>query len=196
MQAPQRCNGAQLCDETQRHAHCAGRILIIYGALCNEILKRSLRRDMGKTCRGALILLTSLSARRFCGRFFAGFFMRRNWLTVLLFALALAVQAIAPAAANVAMAKAGASRAAVELCASAADAGDRQQAPSRLHHHRDACPLCQAYCDGVAPLVSRSLATGLPPVLWTAQFWTTANRTLPTPHSEYSWQARAPPSYS
>lgn len=123
--------------------------------------------------------------------------MRRNWLTVLLFALALVVQTIAPAAANVVMAKAGGSIAAAELCASAGgDASDRQQGPGRLHHHRDACPLCQAYCDGVAPLVSRPLAAGQPPALWTALSWTTVNRAPPPPAADHARQARAPPSYS
>lgn len=124
--------------------------------------------------------------------------MRRNWLTVLLFALAMAVQAFAPVAGNVAIAKnlrgAGES---IELCLKAAvSAGDQQQAPGQLHSHRDACALCQAYCDGVAPLAARLAPLGMAPVQWTALHWSVADRALPTPHHDYSRQARAPPSHS
>lgn len=122
--------------------------------------------------------------------------MRRDWLNVLLFALALAIQAFSPAAANVAVAKgAGDSRASIELCLKVA-AGDQQQIPGQTHQlHRDACLFCQAACDGVAPFAARLVSHGMAPVQWTALVWMVADRALPTAHHDYSRQARAPPTF-
>lgn len=124
--------------------------------------------------------------------------MRRNWLTILLVALALTVQVFAPVAGNVAVAKAlGEASESIDLCLKAAgSADDRQQTPGQLHSHRDACALCQAFCDGSAPLAARLLSSGMAPVQWTALDWTLADGALPTPHHEHSRQARAPPSLS
>lgn len=124
--------------------------------------------------------------------------MRRNWLTTLLFALALVVQTMAPAAANVASAAGlGTSIASDELCFKVAGSTDQsQQSPGQSKGHRDVCLLCQSYCDGVAPLGARVIHLGKAPVQWTALFWTVADRALPTPQHDYSRQARAPPAIS
>lgn len=130
--------------------------------------------------------------------------MRRNWLTVLIFALALAIQVVAPVAVNVALA-AGTNAAAVskpslvstELCVKEIGSNDTsQQAPGRLKGHRGDCVLCQAACDGVAQLGARAIQLGRAPVRWTPLPWTVADRALPLPVRDYSRQARAPPTLS
>jgi len=125
--------------------------------------------------------------------------MRRNWFGVLVFMLALAVQALAPAVANVAMAltssEAGRS---FSLClrAGGSPAGNSQQLPGHNDRHRDACLLCQVCCDGIAPIEARPNDVGRAHVQWTALAWTVADRVLPTPRHDHSRQARAPPAFS
>jgi hypothetical protein len=121
--------------------------------------------------------------------------MRRNWLKVLLFALALTVQAFAPAAAQVAT-RMGAGDAVSEFCFTEIGSGDQTQAPGQAKSHRDVCLFCQNHCDGVAPLAARVILLGKAPVQWTALDWTVADRALPTPPLDYSRQARAPPANS
>ncbi|MFO1101913.1 MAG: hypothetical protein U1E20_03290 [Methylocystis sp.] len=121
--------------------------------------------------------------------------MRRNWLTVLLFALALTVQAFAPAAAHVAS-RMGAGDAVKEFCFTDVASGDQSQAPGHVKGQRDACLFCQNHCDGVAPLAARTIHIGKAPVQWTALDWTVADRALPTSPQDYSRQARAPPANS
>jgi len=124
--------------------------------------------------------------------------MQSKWLTALLFALALAIQAFAPVAGNVAVARSlGDAGETVDLCLDgASSAGDRHQAPGHLHGHRGACALCQAFCDGLAPLAARLVSPGMAPVQWTALDWTARDRALPTRLHDFSRQARAPPSLS
>ena len=127
--------------------------------------------------------------------------MRRNWLTILLFALALAIQVVAPVAMNVALAAgAGSVATAVAdggLCLKDAGAADRSQSPlDHLRAHHDACLLCQLHCDGGATLDARATSIGRAPVYWTALPWTAADRALPVPAAERSHQARAPPVFS
>ncbi len=121
--------------------------------------------------------------------------MRRNWLTVFIFVLALAVQAMAPAAVNAAVAKgASATGPWIELCLSGADGGSQKQAPG--HSHRDSCPLCQISCDGFAPPALRHIVLDEAPVP-TARFaWIVADRVLPVPDPDFARQARAPPAIS
>jgi hypothetical protein len=121
--------------------------------------------------------------------------MRRNWLTVLLFALALTVQAFAPVAAGVAS-RIGAGDALKEFCFTDVASGDQTQAPGHAKRPRDACLFCQNHCDGVAPLAARTIHFGKAPVQWTALDWTVADRALPTSPQDYSRQARAPPANS
>lgn len=84
--------------------------------------------------------------------------MRRNWFSVVLFALALALQAFGPAAANVAMAQASAeTRQSFALClqSGGVSAGDYHPLPGQKDRHRDSCPLCQICCDGIASYEAR-----------------------------------------
>lgn len=118
--------------------------------------------------------------------------MRRNWLTILLFALALAIQAFAPAAAHVAT-QAGATSVVEEICLKDAGSTQPMQTPGHLKVH-GLCLFCQSYCDGVAPLAARAVHIGAAPVQWTALSWATASRAPLTFYRDYSRQARAPPS--
>jgi hypothetical protein len=130
-------------------------------------------------------------AQSFCADFDSGFFMSRNWLTAILFALALAVQAIAPIAGNVASAQAG-----VSANCLAADGADHKSTPGHVHRHRDSCLLCQTFCDGVAPVETRQASLVFASFDWRPFAWTMADRTLQGPQRDYSRQARAPPSFS
>ncbi len=123
--------------------------------------------------------------------------MRRSWRSVLLFALALAIQALAPAASAIGAARPfGGSRASFEICLQAGGFAGNEQLPGHHDRQRDACPLCQMSCSGVAPLEARPTLAGLAPVQWTALAWTVADRALPAPRHEHSHQPRAPPLFS
>jgi hypothetical protein len=123
--------------------------------------------------------------------------MRRKWYGVLLFALALAIQALAPAAANVALAAApNEYRLSIQSCLQSGDPAGANQLPGHHEGQCDACLMCQASCCGVAPLAARPSSAGLAPVQWTALAWTVADRALPAPRHESSHQPRAPPALS
>ncbi len=125
--------------------------------------------------------------------------MRRNWFSVVLFALALALQAFGPAAANVAMAQASAeTRQSFALClqSGGVSAGDYHPLPGQKDRHRDSCPLCQICCDGIASYEARLNQVAGAPVQWSALSWTSADCALPSPRHEHSHQARAPPVFS
>jgi hypothetical protein len=147
------------------------------------------KRVTSKTERAVLALLTP-----------GGTAMHRSWRGVLLFALALAIQAFAPAAANIAMAQpSGDSRVSFVICLQTGGSpADQQHRLPGQHNNRqhDACPLCQISCSGVAPLEARPNLAGLAPVQWTALAWTVADRALPAPRHESSHQPRAPPALS
>jgi len=123
--------------------------------------------------------------------------MRRNWCgALLLFVLALAVQAVAPATANIAMSRTfGEPRFSIEVCSRAGDgfADDNHQLPNPHDRHHGACIICQLCCNGVAPLAVRPNLVGEAPVQWTTLAWTVADRALPAPRHEHSHRARAPP---
>ena len=125
--------------------------------------------------------------------------MRRNRFGVVVFALALAVQVLAPVVVKVAMARTfdDAGRT-FSLCLQAGDSpsDNSQRLPGHNDLHRDACLLCQLCCDGIAPIDARSNYIGTAPVQWTAFAWTAADRALPTPHHDHSRQPRAPPAFS
>lgn len=125
--------------------------------------------------------------------------MRRNWFGVFVFALAWAIQALAPGVASVAMTRlSGQMQVAVELCLQSG--GDFATGDRRLPVHddrrHDSCPLCQTCCDGITPVETRANHVGIAPVQWTALAWTVADHALPTPRHDHSRQARAPPAFS
>jgi hypothetical protein len=120
--------------------------------------------------------------------------MRRSLPGVLLFLLALAIQALAPATARVIMARAQNDGTAVyTLCVSIADPQGQQ--PLRAQHD-SSCLLCQIGCDGAAPLSARVVQAGAAPVQWTHADWTAADRAPPARTALSAHRARAPPAFS
>ena len=122
--------------------------------------------------------------------------MRYKWCSVLLFALALAVQALAPAAGNIAFAASGDQRFSLQICLQSGGSDGSNELPGQNDRQRDSCPVCQVSCSGVAPLEARPDPVGLALVQWTALAWTVADRALPAPRHESSHQPRAPPAFS
>jgi hypothetical protein len=123
--------------------------------------------------------------------------MRRSQWSGLLFALALAIQAFAPVAANIAMAHGFG----LETCIETSGGGSanhhhQHRLPGHDDPHGGACPLCQACCSGVAPIEARPSVAGMVPVQWTPHGWTVADRALPAPHRDHTHEARAPPAFS
>jgi len=124
--------------------------------------------------------------------------MRRKMYCVLLFALALAVQAFAPAVGNIALATtSGDTRASLQICLQSGGAAGSDELPGPSQGHRDSCLLCQSGCGGLAPLEARPNPVGLAPVQWTALLpWIVADRALPALRPNSPHQPRAPPTIS
>ncbi|WP_330084452.1 DUF2946 family protein [Methylocystis iwaonis] len=124
------------------------------------------------------------------------FFMPRVWLTKVLFALALAVQVLAPLASSLAAARESEADPAIGVCLKAPKGGQSgSQAPGHSHGGRD-CPICQAFCDGVAPIASRPTSLGMAPVQWVEFRWFPADRALASSTLDEANRARGPPSFS
>lgn len=122
--------------------------------------------------------------------------MRRNWLTVMLFVIALVAQTFAPTM-NRVSAMPGLTSASEGFCLTDGRAVDVQkQAPGKAGHHRDFCPLCQFHCDGVAPLAARAGFDAATSRAVIAQPWRADARRLPVPDFDFARQARAPPAIS
>jgi hypothetical protein len=119
--------------------------------------------------------------------------MRRTRLQILLFALALILQVLAPIAGNLAVAGTidlgGVS---FKLCQS--DKSDSSKAPLS-HAQHQSCALCQVYCDGVSPVVSGALANHAQSAQWLPAHWRLLDRILPSTTLDYARQARAPPAF-
>lgn len=107
--------------------------------------------------------------------------------------LALAFQAAAPVAANVAMERV--SRSSVEVCLKAVGktSADESQLPAPQDHSRRICAICAFCSSGVAPLEAGPSPFGSAPVQWTAFAWTVADCALPALRHDHARQARAPP---
>lgn len=120
--------------------------------------------------------------------------MRRIRFHIFLFALALALQVLAPIAGNLAVAGTldlgGVS---ISICQS--DKSTPSKAPFS-HNHHQSCALCQAYCDGVSPVSASGLLSVAPLARWNAADWRAFVRVLPTKTIDYSRRARAPPVFS
>lgn len=122
--------------------------------------------------------------------------MRPRWLSVILFALALAVQALAPVAIGMPTTRGLELAGLSEICLKAREASDsRHDTPSHTHRCQD-CALCQAFCDGVTPVAGRPFWLGAPPSQWTKFHWAATIPGLPTSPRDYARQARAPPVFS
>ncbi|MEK4033693.1 DUF2946 family protein [Methylocystis sp. IM3] len=116
-----------------------------------------------------------------------------RWLTVALFALALAVQAIAPVANGVAAAHDATGL--FEFCQKATDAAP-QQSPGHTHRHHQDCALCQAFCDGVAPVAGRPVALAFASLHWSRLAWAAVDFAPLATARDVSRQARAPPRFA
>jgi hypothetical protein len=124
--------------------------------------------------------------------------MRQKWLSVLLFALALAIQAFAPAAADIALAStSGETRASLQICLQSGGSAGTDELPGPYQSRHDPCLLCQVGSGGLTPLEAGPNPVGLAPVQWTALLpWTVADRALPALRPNSSHQPRAPPANS
>ncbi len=118
--------------------------------------------------------------------------MRRSAWQVLVFALALAVQVLGPAAASLAMARGAQHGRGIEICAPTSD-GPQDPKRRAAHDHHGSCLLCQLCCNGVAPSEAKSQEFGKASVQWTAWSWTAADRASPAHRHGEPYQARAPP---
>jgi len=114
-----------------------------------------------------------------------------------LFVVALAVQAFLPVTNGVAASRGIDLRGPNEICLKTGGPDqDGDQGPGHVHRSRHDCALCQAFCDGVAPVAARPIALGRAPVQWKDVCWAAADRVLPVPLRDYDRQARAPPGFS
>jgi hypothetical protein len=120
--------------------------------------------------------------------------MSRRWLTALLFVLAMTLQVVAPVANGVAAAHGLDGPGLGNICLGAGhdDHGTRQPGQGQHRHHHD-CALCQAFCDGVAPVASRATPVSTPAARWTLLSWSFAHQTPNASLRGVSHRARAPP---
>jgi hypothetical protein len=132
----------------------------------------------------------NVSTARF-GVFFRKRSMSRRWLTIALFALALAVQALAPAAIGVAAAHEGGLS---ETCVTAADRAPQHAPPGTRHTHHH-CALCQSFCDGVAPVPVRPIAVDAGPLHWRSFAWVAPVMAASPAWRDFAHRARAPPRF-
>ncbi|ATQ66962.1 MULTISPECIES: hypothetical protein [Methylosinus] len=118
--------------------------------------------------------------------------MGRNFLCALLFALALAVQALAPAAARMAMgsdAPTACSTASVVISADEARPTGLPQVSPEL------CSLC-ALCGGVAPPVAPRAAVCAAAIPASLTGWVVADDESAPSRHDHLIRARAPPAFS
>jgi len=114
-------------------------------------------------------------------------------LKSLVFALALAVQVLAPIVGGVAAgesARAGLG----EICLNAGADIQHDGRTTPGHSHQRDCPVCQAFCDGVAPVeASASTAVSISLARWSALRWRVADSVAPATSGRFAHRARAPP---
>ncbi len=126
--------------------------------------------------------------------------MKRNSLLGLLFVLAMAIQAIAPAAANFAHSGGSSSdKTTFQLCLKAATdvANGEKRHPGQTEHHHDSCLFCQLSFAGVGPLAAVFSAASLAPIHWgPSAAWAEADLAPPALRQVASHRARAPPKFS
>jgi hypothetical protein len=116
--------------------------------------------------------------------------MRRNLVCALLFALALAVQAFAPAAARAAMGLR-------QTCVTASVDGSAAKGQPSGHPdaHPASCDLCALCCGSLAPLEARASVVVPASLAWTTATWPIVENETPTSRRD-AVRARAPPSFS
>jgi hypothetical protein len=124
--------------------------------------------------------------------------MRRNAIAVLLFALALGLKALLPAAMLADSARHGPQLSAFQDCLSAAAEGalGQAQTPGKAERHAANCPLCQISCDGSFALPGRAPQPASLAFFTHAAPFETAARAEPRARPAAAHQPRAPPLFS
>jgi hypothetical protein len=123
--------------------------------------------------------------------------MRRNLAGILLFSLALAVQALAPATAGLAHSALGPA----QICATLAvqtsltEASDATSAAPIGHADAGlgACDLCVLCCGGAGPLAARPEVSGVLSSDWAAAQWRASVARPVVFAADHARRARAPP---
>jgi hypothetical protein len=118
-----------------------------------------------------------------------------RWLTALLFVLALAVQVGTPIANGVAAARGFDVHGLSEICLKGSRESHDHGPVRHSHSHHD-CALCQTFCDGVTPVVTRTEAALSAPAKWIAIRWLASDVGVTSRSRISSHQARAPPVFS
>jgi hypothetical protein len=121
--------------------------------------------------------------------------MRSGWLRVLLFALAVAMQALLPAAASVVSRDASDPGQAFQLCFKSSDIQGEHAPFSNPKWQRHNCALCQAL--DTAPAFSDAAnQTGAPLAPAQRMIWPAFRGDSVAPPRESARQPRAPPKFS
>jgi hypothetical protein len=122
--------------------------------------------------------------------------MRRDCLCALLFAFALAVQALAPAAARMAMG--AASQSACSTASVRAAATDEAQPAGRSHGVPEICDFCALCCEGgtAPPTPPRGAAVCAAAIPASVPGWTVADDESAPSRHDHLIRARAPPVFS
>jgi hypothetical protein len=124
--------------------------------------------------------------------------MRRNAIAAVLFALALGLKILLPAAVVAHAPRAEGPQAAFQECLAAAaeDALGHAQTPGKGERHGESCPLCQLSCESAVALLGRPAQLDLFAYLDRAAPWRDADSAEPRAHQALAHQARAPPRFS
>lgn len=120
--------------------------------------------------------------------------MRRGWLQVLVFFVAITFQVLAPMASNLAHAKAFEESAISTILCEASDGFHQQDKDSQPRHHANKhCLLCQSFCDtlGFTPVDGHSglIASNA----WIIGAFPALAYISPASRETDRYQARAPP---
>ena len=124
--------------------------------------------------------------------------MRRNAFAVVLFALALGLKVLLPAAAVAYASNAHSPQTAFQDCLSAATDGalGHTESPGKGERHAASCPLCQISCEGSLALLERASQLGPLAIRDLATPWRAADGAEPQARLAVTHQARAPPHFS
>ncbi|BDV40847.1 DUF2946 family protein [Methylocystis bryophila] len=124
--------------------------------------------------------------------------MRRNAVAVVLFALALGLKFLLPAAAIAHAPRAGGPQPAFQECLGAAAEGalGHARTPGKGERHAESCPLCQLSCESAVALLGRPAQLDLVTYLDRTTPWRDAESARPRARPAVAHQARAPPRFS
>lgn len=124
--------------------------------------------------------------------------MRRNAVAMVLFALALGLKILLPAAAIARAPRAESPQAAFQECLGAAAEGalGHARTPGKGERHAESCPLCQLSCESAVALLGRPAQLELLSYLDRAAPWRDADGAEPRARQAVAHQARAPPRFS